>query len=257
MKIVNEPKVYKIAETMWDYGAILKILEEYYNKAEWVFTSNHTGDSLCEFAGRACYGSFGEKQGRNNSIEYIDNVLKQGHGSILEHANITFFIANASRGIMSQLTRHRAGCAFSIESTHFIKYDKEVTFCLCGCEHLGDYDKDTIKEILTRFMSMYERTCTNLKMEANFKKKKLIQGIARSLLPIAIESKIIMTCNLRALRHIIELRGAEDNVPEIRVIAREMLKIAKDTAPIIFQDFNYTNSADDGYPICTSIYRKV
>lgn len=62
-----------------------------------------TAANLVMFAGRLCYRSF--KEGLNPNVtrirkdaeEYIQNIMKVGHGSVLEHVNISFLIRNVSR----------------------------------------------------------------------------------------------------------------------------------------------------------------
>ena len=56
---------------------------------------NH-GELLVEFGGRACYRSW--EPGLNANVtrvrsdrrEYLENILRSAHGSVLEHANYTF-----------------------------------------------------------------------------------------------------------------------------------------------------------------------
>ena len=58
---------------------------------------------LLEFGGRACYRSW--EPGLNPNVtkirtdrrEYFANILRSGHGSVLEHANYSFAIRNCSR----------------------------------------------------------------------------------------------------------------------------------------------------------------
>lgn len=259
MKLHTCPKVYLIANTIFHLNEVLSCLKEVYgNNTDWVRTSVMDSELLCEFAGRVCYESFGNKQGRKDTFEYLLNILRQGHGSILEHPNATFFITGASRGMMAQLTRHRAGCAFSIESTHFIKYDiSKINMCICGLNNIYE-NKDTM-DLITDPLYESIRNYNKLidKLSNSTLPKKFIQGVTRSLLPTALEAKIVFTCNFRALRHIIELRGNKDNVPEIRLVAKQLLEHAKVIAPILFDDFEVTTSLADGYPMISCTHHKV
>ena len=58
---------------------------------------------------------------REDSAEYLRNILKSGHGSVLEHANFTFLFHNVSRVFTHELVRHRAGAAYSQESMRFVR----------------------------------------------------------------------------------------------------------------------------------------
>ncbi|HXW57898.1 MAG TPA: FAD-dependent thymidylate synthase [Solirubrobacteraceae bacterium] len=63
----------------------------------------NAGETLIEFAGRACYRSW--EPGLNPNVtkirtdrsEYFANILRSGHGSVLEHASYSFALRNVSR----------------------------------------------------------------------------------------------------------------------------------------------------------------
>ena len=61
------------------------------------------GQLLIEAAGRACYRSWEEGLNpnvtriRRDQEQYFVNLLRSGHGSVLEHANYTFILDNVSR----------------------------------------------------------------------------------------------------------------------------------------------------------------
>lgn len=70
-------------------------------------------ERLVEFAGRVCYLSFGHRQSPRSNAEYIANLIRRGHHSVLEHAAWTFVLAGVSRAFTHQLVRHRVGFSFS------------------------------------------------------------------------------------------------------------------------------------------------
>jgi thymidylate synthase ThyX len=63
----------------------------------------NSGELLVEFGGRACYRSW--EPGLNPNVtkirtdrrEYFANILRSGHGSVLEHANYSFALRDVSR----------------------------------------------------------------------------------------------------------------------------------------------------------------
>ena len=85
------------------------------------------GELLLEFGGRACYRSWepglnpNVTQIRTDRREYFANILRSGHGSVLEHANYSFALRNVSRVFTHELVRHRAGSAFSQESLRYVR----------------------------------------------------------------------------------------------------------------------------------------
>ncbi len=105
-------------------------------------------------SGKRCYKSFEPKLNPNVSrvredyAEYFDNILKSGHGSVLEHASFTFAIENVSRVFTGEMNRHRAGWAISEASMRFIRFGENIPYweptCVQGPDCLED---STIKEI--------------------------------------------------------------------------------------------------------------
>ena len=88
-----------------------------------------TGERIVELAGRRCYLAFqpgklnpNVQRIREDIADYCENILKSGHGSVLEHVNFTFAIENVSRVFTGEMNRHRAGMAISEGSMRFIRY---------------------------------------------------------------------------------------------------------------------------------------
>lgn len=75
-----------------------------------------------------------------------------------------------------------------------------------------------------------------------------IRSAARSLLPNATETKIVVTVNARALRHFLVVRGSIPGDHEMRCFADELLAHAKKDAPALFSDFA-RQELSDGSPI--------
>jgi thymidylate synthase (FAD) len=71
------------------------------------------GERLAEFAGRLCYMSQSNPAERTTHT-YLENIKRQGHGSVLEHANYTVLLEGISRALTHELVRHRAGFAYCL-----------------------------------------------------------------------------------------------------------------------------------------------
>lgn len=262
-----EPKVILIARPQLNWDAIDSLLlgdygqddgftisESRDNEAGWTVSPDTTdAEALCEFFGRGCYSAFGPAQGRVGAKDYFGHILEAGHGSVIENASFSFVIARGSRGLMAQMTRHRAGVAWAIESTHFIDYSLGARASLAGLPDLPGLRKHaeaSVIRAITDYAKAWEMA------QALTVKKKATAAAVRGLLPTSLESKMGFTANLRALRHIAELRGAPDNVPEIRMVAAQLAAIMKIEAPAIFQDMEIQEGAD-GFPTVISRHRKV
>jgi thymidylate synthase (FAD) len=78
-------------------------------------------ESLCKVAGQLCYLSFGPNRTTNEFAEaYFQNIKESGHGSVLEHANISVLMWGVSRSLTHELVRHRAGFGFSQVSQRYV-----------------------------------------------------------------------------------------------------------------------------------------
>jgi thymidylate synthase (FAD) len=61
---------------------------------------------------------------------------------------------------------------------------------------------------------------------------------ARFLLPNATATRIVVTMNFRELRHFFKVRCDRAAQWEIRALATEMLKLAYQVAPAVFEDLH-------------------
>src|SRR5215203_3918544 len=77
------------------------------------------GERIAEFAGRLCYMSQHNPAGRSTA-EYLQNILKQGHGSVFEHSTYVMLIEGISRSCSHELVRHRAGWGYSQLSQRYV-----------------------------------------------------------------------------------------------------------------------------------------
>jgi len=77
------------------------------------------GARNCEVAGRTCYLSF-DKPRPGGIAAYVGNILSSGHGSVLEHSNITMAISGVSRSLTHEFVRHRAGWGYSQLSQRYV-----------------------------------------------------------------------------------------------------------------------------------------
>ena len=89
---------------------------------------------LIALAGKRCYMSFqaglnpNVTQIRKEYVDYFDNILKSGHGSVLEHSVYNFAIEGVSRVFTAEMNRHRAGWAISEGSLRFIRFGENIPY---------------------------------------------------------------------------------------------------------------------------------
>lgn len=89
---------------------------------------------LIALAAKRCYMSFeaglnpNVTRVRKDYVEYFDNILASGHGSVLEHSVFTFALENVSRVFTAEMNRHRAGWAISEGSLRFIRFGENIPY---------------------------------------------------------------------------------------------------------------------------------
>ena len=153
---------------------------------------------------------------RDDVENHLPRVLSYGHESILEHANFTFAIEGISRITSHQLVRHRLA-SYTQQSQRYIKLnpeDVEETFVIPE-----SVKKDP--ELYEKWKNLMEET---IKLYKESYAKGIHQEDARFILPQAVRTKIVVTMNLRELKHFLGLRACERAQWEIREVAWKMLK---------------------------------
>ena len=235
------------------------------------------GSLLAEYAGRGCYNSFGgengEGMGRSTNREHVKHLIGVGHGSVLEHLTFTFQIHNNSRGLTHELVRHRVGTAFSQASTRFRDESKGafVVPPLVRAMFAGQPDGDEDGAVVAALRQGARIAAANYdsallwlkdsKLLSGFGLKgtaarKAARGIARSLLPIGLESPIVLTVNARAARNILDQRATPHAEAEIREMAVAMWRILVREEPALFDDYTL-ETLGDGTEYLTTPHPKV
>jgi thymidylate synthase (FAD) len=193
------------------------------------------GERLAEFAGRLCYMSQ-HNPAKRETREYLENIKKQGHGSVLEHANYSILYEGVSRSLTHELVRHRAGFAYSQLSQRYVD-ESEANFVIPPAA-LGDEAQAVYVGLVAQLMERYGWVADKVH------RRKMAREAARSVLPNATETKIVVTANARAWRTMLELRSSEGAELEIRRMAVASLRLLQAEAPGFFSDFEIYTGED-------------
>ena len=261
MNIVTEPKVYLVGRSQIDHAAVRQFLDD--EATAWI-TDTETGtELLCELAGRVCYLSFGERQGRKSNRDYLLNIIAMEHGSVLEHAIWNFIITGVSRSFSHELIRHRAGFGYSQLSQRYVD-ESETDFVepdiIANDPELHTIWLESVQHAHDAYIRLADGLAEKLSVEqpalSRRHKRIAARQAARSVLPNATETKIFMTANARALRHFIEYRGAPDAEPEIRKVAIAILRLMREESPNLFGDYHEEELADGSFAAKTE-HKKV
>jgi thymidylate synthase (FAD) len=180
---------------------------------------------LIELAGRVCYKSEDriEPGTAGPFVEKIGKIFK--HESVLEHSTMTVkFICD--RGVSHELVRHRL-CSFSQESTRYCSYAK------------GKFGGE-ITVIAPPFNNAYQEIAWREGMLACEKVYMDMLGegaspqVARSVLPNALKTEIVVTANLREWKHIFAMRCSEKAHPQMRELMVPLYARLSQELPEIF-----------------------
>lgn len=250
------PRVFLIARPALDVDELTRYLRVV-DGEEWVrrLPAEHQapiGERLIEFMGRLCYRSW--RIGLNPNItkirtdraEYLTNIIRSGHGSVLEHAYYTFVFHDVSRVFTHELVRHRVGTAVSQESLRYVRLT-DVPF-----EHPEFIRRDpALQDAANRLLAQVEdlqrmiaeKTGLDGDDLLSFHERKQITSGARRYVPDGVATSVGWTANVRTLRHVIELRTARAAEYEMRRVFDRVARIMVRELPLLFSDFTRD---DDG-----------
>lgn len=250
MQIYRAPRVTLLARPQF--------VEPAHLPTQWVGQATG-GERLAEFAGRICYMSQ-HNPAKRSTADYLENIKKQGHGSVLEHAVYVLLIEGISRSCTHELVRHRAGFGYSQLSQRYVD-ESEAAFVMPPAV-IGDAALEAAWEAqmssaqaayvaaVEKLMQRYEAVADRVH------RRKMAREAARSVLPNGTETKIVVSGNVRAWRTMLELRAGEGAEQEIRRMALAVLSVLQAEAPAFFSDFEVYRG-EDGVDAARPGYHKV
>ena len=193
---------------------------------------NHTPDPerAIAAAARLCYAPVGaaellEVMSDDAVHKVLKTIITSGHTSALEHASYTFAIDGVSRALTHQLVRHRLA-SYNQQSQRYVTYAEEPSFVVPPSVTADPVAAEAYARATRAAFDAYRGL-----LDAGVPAED-----ARYLLPNAMETKIVVTMNVRELLHFFELRCCKRAQWEIRDLALAMLALAEPTAPYIFMD---------------------
>lgn len=199
-----------------------------------------------ERAMRTCYKSEGQMT-EDSYKRLLGMAVSSGHESVMEHEKISVRLIT-DVGAYKDLTRHRTGVAFSIESTRWCnyardKFDNNIKFmkpvfyvdswqdksyegsAMSDEEYKSYLWYDCMEDIEQKYLTM---------AKAGAKPDEL-----RMLLPHSTAAELVMTCNIREWRHILSLRTQKNVHPSIRQVLIPLLIRFQEDMPELFGMIEY------------------
>lgn len=222
-------------------------------------TGVFNGSQLVEFAGRACYQSWKRPNPLTATNEgYLKHVIEVGHFSVLEHATVSFYVQGISRSLTHEQVRHRhfnysqlsqryvpakAGPNTFVEPDVIAEDDKLHAMFVDATEAALDHYLEIKMALEEKFVDLDDGTA----------KRKASRQAARSVLPNATETKLVITGNYRSWWNYLLLRATPQADPEIRELSIMFLRQLQQIAPGVFNHFS-TYTLDDGTEAATTEY---
>ncbi len=250
MEIFRAPRITLIARPQF--------IEPTHLAVQWKGASSD-GERLAEFAGRICYMSQ-HNPAQRATAEYLENIKKQGHGSVLEHAVYVLLVEGISRSCSHELVRHRAGFGYSQLSQRYVDESHAAFVVPPAIQGDAALEAEWERQVVDA-QAAYVRAVEGLIaryqwVDDKIHRRKMAREAARSVLPNATETKVVVSGNVRAWRTMLELRCGEGAELEIRRMAIACLRVLQAEAPAFFSDFEIY-SADDTQEAARVAYHKV
>lgn len=174
---------------------------------------NHTKNPLTFVGGVSgvCYGQTNEKRFR----KIAERCLEEGHGRILEFADITIEIDGYSAKMIRELYTHISGTSRVQSSTRYIDYSNQFEYVtprtIKRNEEALKIWEDTMKTI-------------NSAMQ-KFKELDIPTEDLTNVLPLAYTTKMVLKINLRAIIHMFHVRACTCAYWEYRDFMRELKNV--------------------------------
>lgn len=220
-----------------------------------------SGEALCSVYAKMCYKSL--VVGKNANVKRVRDVQANleschdtGHGSVFEHCQLNFIVTNCSRVFTHEQVRHRVGWSYSQTSGRYCRLDKidlvwdpildPVKDLLEG--HLADVEKVVWQAECKLGLRRYDEVSQQWIPDDSFDfdKRKKITSAIRRIAPNGQSNEIGMSCNIRALRQVVQVRTARFAEGEIRDVYAQVYHLVSAAFPTIF--YGAKTRVVDGLP---------
>lgn len=213
------------------------------------------GQALAEFAGRACYQSWSKPNPATaTNAGYLAHILDVGHLSVLEHGSVSFYLTGVSRSLTHELIRHRHFSYSQLSQRYVPERDAAMVEpdVIAADPELHALFLEAAEASLSSYTKLLEGLEKKFADVENVTaRRKQARQAARTVLPNATETRIVVTGNYRAMRHFVAMRASEHADVEIRELAIAMLRELQRVAPNVFADFTIS-ALPDGTEVASS-----
>ena len=162
--------------------------------------------------------------------EVLRRIIKAGHESILEHINLTYSVKGISRALLQELSRHRH-ISLSVESTRHTlrrKLAEDIEHYPVHAIMVKAPGIDTKFNLFDELFAVLGNIAEN---NPDFSNDEL-----KYYIPEFWPTNLILTSNVRELRHILNLRTAPQALKEFRDLAHELFNVVPEKFKYLLQD---------------------
>lgn len=175
-------------------------------------------------------------QGGSDADRLFRHITGSGHTSTLEHISFTFAINGVSRALLAQLTRHRVGFSFSVQSQRYVRFGSEDKSGGASYVIPPSVVKKGADEIYKYAMAKAQDLYDVLRAEG------VPAEDARMVLPNGVACNLVMTANLTALlgfyRKRRKGRGAQWEIAELAELIRSQVTLVEPWTDSYFEGGN-------------------
>lgn len=189
---------------------------------------------IIELEGDKYFGTKATDGGEGTEADRLArHIVRSGHTSTLEHLSFTFILEGVSRSLLAQLTRHRAGFGFSVQSQRYVRFgseDKSRGFNYVTPPSIGrnGESRREFESVMDELQVAYDTLRT----------LGVTPEDARAVLPNAATTNLVLTVNLRALLDFYSKRKAgKGGQFEITQLAEALKDKAVSVEPWVSQFF--------------------
>ena len=197
-----------------------------------LLTSEGSLKDMESFAAIAALTCHGNAEKKHVPSEVLRRIIKAGHESILEHINLTYSIKGLSRACLQELARHRH-ISLSVEST-----------------------RHTLRKYLERPEELSQRMSWSIYQAGMSSTIAMLIDMVKAIpilsnddlkyfLPEFWPTNLILTGNVRELRHILKLRTAPAALKEFRELARAMYEAVPEQFKYLLTDCVHKEVSDE------------
>ncbi|MBO1582691.1 FAD-dependent thymidylate synthase [Bacillus sp. XF8] len=169
-------------------------------------------------------------KGGTDADRLIRHIVASKHTSTLEAVTFTFAIEGVSRALLAQLTRHRVGFSFSVQSQRYVRFgsdDKSGGFDYVVPDNVKKCESESVfttYDLYNDFMDKAQEYYDELRAAG------VPAEDARMVLPQAATTNLVMTVNLRSLLDFYAKRragnGAQAEIAELaEKLRKEVVKV--------------------------------